>query len=638
MCGIAGRYNFLTGAPVDAAVIRRMARMLSHRGPDGEGVHTDGPIGLGHRRLAVIDLSPAAAQPMSTPDGRLTIVFNGEVYNFLDLRDDLERRGHSFRTRSDTEVVLAAYREFGVDFLARLRGMFAFALWDAALRRLIIARDRLGKKPLHYRLDADGISFASEPKAFLVEPGFQPRPNPEAISYYLTYQYVPAPLSAFEGLRKLPPASYLLVEGQNVSVTRYWRLRYAEKRVLTDEEACEQLLEHLRESIRLRLVSDVPVGAFLSGGIDSGTVVALMSELGGRVKTFSIGFDEKDYDELPYARMVAERYGTDHHEFIVRPDIKELLPRLVWHYNEPYADSSAIPTFQLAEVTRRHVTVALNGDGGDENFAGYDRYVANQVTRPLEWMPMPLRKGLELASRAMPLASRRSRRARLRRLLEAASETRQQRYVRWMAHFHPSEKTWLCSPDFLARAGHVDTAALLVEQYAATDATDFVDATLDVDVNRYLPDDLLVKVDIACMAHGLEGRAPFLDHAFMEFAAGLPSNMKLRGTTKKYILKRAVARLLPADIIERPKMGFGVPIDHWFRNELKELAYDTLLGRRMLERGYFRRESIEQLLDDHVRFGRNRHYQLWNLLMLELWHQAFIDTGPQGASLRAETP
>ena len=632
MCGITGRVNFLSGAPVDPAIIREMCTLLAHRGPDGEGMHVDGPVGLGHRRLAIIDLSPAAAQPMSTPDGTLWITYNGEVYNFPDLRSELTQRGHHFRTQSDTEVILAAYREWGAECLHRLRGMFAFAIWDARTRTLCLARDRLGKKPLYYRLDADGIAFASEPKAFLAEPSFQSRPNLEAISHYLTYQYVPTPLSAFEGVRRLPPAHYLLVKDGRASVQRYWRLHYGEKRRLTEEEASAELLVLLREAVRLRLISDVPLGAFLSGGVDSSTVVALMAEHSSLpVKTFSIGFEEKEYDEVAYARLVAQRYGTDHHEFIVRPQAVEILPQLVWHYNEPYADSSAIPTYYLAHLTRQHVTVALNGDAGDENFAGYDRYVANILASRSDWVPRPARRALEGLARALPAPRSRTWLSRSRRFLEALAEPRERRYARWLYHFDPALKAELCTEQFLQAAGGRDSVELLLEAYRASDAPDFIDATLDVDVQTYLPDDLLVKVDIATMAHGLEGRSPLLDHEVMEFAASLPSSMKLRGTIKKYIFKRAVRELVPPEIIDRPKMGFGVPLDRWFRHDLREMAYDILLSPRTLGRGYFRREVVQRLLDEHTRGVRAWHYQLWNLLMLELWHRMFIDDRPRGA-------
>lgn len=627
MCGIVGRINFRSSAPVDVGVLRRMCDLLAHRGPDGEGFYTDGPVGLGHRRLAIIDLSPAGAQPMASSDGAVRIVFNGEIYNFLKLRGELEALGHHFHTHTDTEVILAAYQEFGVGCLAHLRGMFALAIWDTSTQTLFLARDRLGKKPLFYRLDEDGIAFASEPKAFLAEPGFRVRPNVEAISHYLTFQYVPSPLTAFEGVQKLPPAHYLLVKDGNVSVHRYWKLSYSHKLEISEGEACEEILSRLKEAVRLRLISDVPLGAFLSGGIDSGTIVALMAGLSSApVKTFSIGFEEQEFDEVRYARMVAQRYSTEHHEFVVRPSATEVFPELVWHYGEPFADSSAIPSYYLAQLTRQHVSVALNGDGGDENFAGYDRYRLNALAYQYDRLPAPLRGSLEALARTLPSSAGASALwTRARRYIGRLSEEKGRRYARWMSHFGTELKAELCTPEFLHAAGGNDPIDLLLEAYRDSDAPDFIDATLDVDINTYLPGALLVKMDIACMGHGLEARSPLLDHEFMEFCASLPSDLKLRGKVKKYIFKRAVRGLLPDEIIDRPKMGFGVPLVHWFRHELREMAYDLLLSPQAVGRGYFHRQVVQRLLDEHARGVQNWHYQLWNLVMLELWHRMFID-------------
>lgn len=609
------------------SLIRRMGELLAHRGPDGEGVYVDGPVGLGHRRLAIIDLSSAGQQPMHNEDDTVWITFNGEIYNFQELRDDLLKRGHRFQSKTDTETIIHLYEEHGVDCLKRLRGMFAFAIWDARARTLLLARDRLGKKPLYYLAGASGIVFASEPKAFLADPGFEPQPNLEAISHYLTYQYVPSPYSAFQGVRKLPPAHYLLVKDGKIAIERYWKLRYRDKRELTEDEACEELLSRLKEAVKRRLVSDVPLGAFLSGGIDSGAIVALMADQTCLpVKTFSIGFEEKTYDELPYARLVAQRYGTDHHEFIVRPQAAEILPKLVWHCNEPFADSSAIPTYYLAQLTRQHVTVALNGDAGDENFAGYDRYIANLLAARYERIPHPLRRLLETVVRASPSSfGSRTILARGKRFFEALAEPRERQYAHLVSHFYPALKAELCTEEFLDAARGKDSVALLLDVYRVSDAPDLIDATLDMDVNTYLPDDLLVKVDIATMAHGLEARSPMLDHEFMEFCASLPSRMKLRGRVKKYILRQAFRGLLPSEILERPKMGFGVPIEEWFRQDLGDMARDLVLSPRALERGYFRPRVVQRLLDEHTRGARNWHYQLWNLLMLELWHRTFID-------------
>jgi len=629
MCGIGGKLYFDPTRPVEREVLERMNAAQAHRGPDDAGIYCQGPIGLAHRRLSIIDLSPAGHQPMANEDGTVWIVFNGEIYNFQELRPDLLRRGHRFRSQTDTEVLLHLYEEYGVHCLQYLRGMFAFAIWDGSRRQLFLARDRLGKKPLCYQRDGEALRFASEVKALLQDPTVEARPDPAGISHYLTYGYVPSPGSAFQGVRKLPPAHYLLWRDGTLEVVRYWRLRRDRKRERPEEEWCREILARLEEAVRLRLISDVPLGAFLSGGIDSSVVVALMSRAsGGPVKTFSIGFEEPEYDELRYARLVAEQYATDHHELVVRPDAVAILPKLAWHYDEPFGDSSAVPTYYVAQMTRQYVTVALNGDAGDENFGGYDRYVASLLARSFDHWPAAglWRQGIRWGLALWPSpGGRRSLRSRGRRFLEGLTEQPERRYARWFCHFYGERKEELCRPEFRAAWGQDDALEVLLTAYRQSDGADFLDATLGVDAALYLPDDLLVKVDIASMAHSLEARSPFLDHEFMEFAATIPSDLKVRGRVKKHILKRALAGLLPEAILHRPKMGFGVPIDHWFRHELRELAYDTLLGPRCLARGYFRPEILQRLLDEHTRGTANWHYLLWNLLMLELWHRTFVD-------------
>jgi asparagine synthase (glutamine-hydrolysing) len=629
MCGIAGRVNFRTGRPVTPALITAMSDLLNHRGPDGDGVWANGAVGLGHRRLAIIDLSPGGRQPMASDDGQLLITFNGEIYNYLELRDDLSSRGHLFRSRSDTEVILHLYQEYGEACVNRLRGMFAFAIWDEHRQQLFAARDRVGKKPFFYWTDDDGLAFASEPKAFLADPGFVARPNLSGIWDYLTYQYIPAPASGFEGVHKLPPGHALTVRrGGEIDVRQYWRLQYRPTRQWTEREAREALLAELETATRLRLISDVPLGAFLSGGIDSSLVVALMARAGANpIRTFSIGFEEDRYNELPFARQVADRLGTDHREFIVRPDALSILPSLVWHYNEPYADSSAIPTFYLSRETRKHVTVALNGDGGDESFAGYDRYQGNRVAALFDFIPAPIRRRMAPMSERVPVGPPRSLRSRARRFLEAGGEPREHRYARWMMHFDPETKAALCLPEFAHAAGR-DSFEYLDDWYRRSDGPDFAAATLDVDVNTYLPNDLLVKVDVASMAYGLEARSPLLDHKVMELAASLPSSFKLRGLDKKWILKRVARGMIPDAVLDRPKMGFGVPLDHWLRGSLRELMEDVLFSTAALQRGYFHQTVVRRLVDEHVSGQRNRQYQLWNLLMLEVWHRTFVDSRP----------
>jgi asparagine synthase (glutamine-hydrolysing) len=640
MCGIVGKITY-DGTPIEPGLIKKMCATLAHRGPDDEGVwisHKDPgdgknftsnrlQVGLGHRRLSIIDLTEAGHQPMPNEDRSLWISYNGEIYNFLELRSQLESKGHLFSSATDTEVILHLYEEYGDRCVNHLRGMFAFAIWDKKQQRLLLARDRLGKKPLFYYADSKKFLFASEIKAILADPEINVSPDLTALHHYLTYQYIPSPFSAFKGIKKLPPGHILTLENGVIRISRYWKLSYSYKQDRKEEEWLEIIIEKLKEAVGLRMVSDVPLGAFLSGGIDSSAVVALMAQLSPTpIKTFSIGFEEKEYNELAYARLVAQRYQTEHHEFIVRPNAIEILPKLIWHYNEPFADSSAIPTYYLAKMTREYVTVALNGDAGDENFAGYDRYVANKLATWYDYLPGILWSKISKLTDILPYSTDpRSFLRRVKRFLEALAEPRERRYGRWVIHFSNYMKEGLYTQEFKELVAGIDSMTLLEHWYASSDAPDFIDATLSVDVNSYLPDDLLVKVDIASMAHSLEARSPFLDHEFMELVAQIPSSLKLKGRNKKYILKKALASLIPAEILNRPKMGFGVPIDHWFRKELKEMAYDILLDNRSLQRGYFNRNYIKQMLDEHSQSYRNWHFLLWNLLILELWHRMFID-------------
>jgi asparagine synthase (glutamine-hydrolysing) len=642
MCGIAGKLYSDPTRSVERPVLERMRDALAHRGPDGAGVWCHGAIGLAHRRLSIIDLSPAGCQPMANEDRTVWIVFNGEIYNFEALRPALEAAGHRFRSRTDTEVILHLYEEHGVDCLRFLRGMFALAIWDGPRRRLFLARDRLGKKPLVYQADAEAFRFASEAKAILQDPAVEARPDPAALARYLTYGYVPGARSAFAGFCRVPPAHYLLWEDGRLTLTRYWRLRRDVKRERPEAEWSEEILARLEEAVRLRLVSDVPLGAFLSGGIDSSAVVAMMARSStGRVRTFSIGFEEPEYDELQYARLVARQFGAEHHELVVKPDAAAILPRLAWHYDEPFADSSAVPTYYVAEMTRRHVTVALNGDAGDESFGGYQRYVASALAHRVDRLPGAalLRRAARTGAALLPLGSRRtSPLTRGRRFLDGLGEVPERRYARWFCHFYGDHKTELCTPAFLAAAGERDGLEDLLDAYRESGGTDLIDATMGADVQLYLPDDLLVKVDIASMAHGLEARSPFLDHEFMEFAATIPSALKVRGGETKRILKQTLRGLLPAAVLDRPKMGFGVPIDHWLRHELRDLAYETLLSPQAVGRGYFHPAVVRRMLDDHAAARANLHYRLWTLVMLELWHRTYIDGDGESRRRRAETP
>jgi asparagine synthase (glutamine-hydrolysing) len=628
MCGITGKFYFNPVCLVDESLIDRMNAVLRHRGPDDGGVWTNGPIGLGQRRLAIIDLSPTGHQPMSNEDGTVWITFNGEIYNHLELRADLERRGHHYRSTSDTETVLHLYEEHGRDCVTYLRGIFAFALWDGRQRHLLLARDRFGQKPLLYAKTSDGLTFASEIKSILQDPAISRDVDEVALHHYLTYGYVPAPWTAFCQIRKLPPASTLFWEDGRISVERYWTLRYTPKLEIGEEEAARQLLNLLREATRMRLMSEVPLGAFLSGGIDSSAVVMLMAEaMGERVKTFSIGFDDQSFNELPYARRVAERYGTDHHEFIVTPDALAVLPELVWAYGEPYADSSALPTYYVARETRRHVTVALNGDGGDEAFAGYERYLATRLAARYEQAPHWLREGIitPLVRHLPESTKRKDPLCRLKRFVLAMDTTPERRYARWIILLDNPGKERLYTPEFRARMAGVDSLDIIEQFYAVADSLNFVERTQFVDIHTYLPDDLLVKVDIAAMIHSLEGRSPFLDHELAEFAARLPVGYKLRGRTSKYILKQALRNYLPESILHRDKQGFGMPVGRWFRRELRPAAYDVLLDPRTLQRGILAGDAVRALLGEHVSGQINHGYRIWQLLFLELWFRTYID-------------
>jgi len=631
MCGICGKLNF-TGEPPSEALIRSMALTLVHRGPDDEGVYVKGNVGLGHRRLSIIDLTPAGHQPMCNEDGTVWIVFNGEIYNFLDLKKDLEKKGHLFRSHSDTEVILHLYEEEGIDCVRKLRGMFVFGIWDERDRTLFLARDRVGKKPLFYYLHRDCLIFASEIKAILRDPTVQRTPDLTAIHHYLTYQSVPSPYSAFEGIRKLPPAHYLVCRDGKIGIEQYWKLSYLPKfSASTPGEIKglhEELLERLKEAVRMRLISDVPLGAFLSGGMDSSVVVALMSQVTERpVKTFSIGFHEEAYDELSYAKMVAEKFRTEHTEFKVRPDAVEVLPKLVWHYNEPFADSSAIPSYYVSKLAREHVTVILNGDGGDESFAGYERYMANELAMRFEKIPSLLRKKLlpALAALLPPSSDPNGFFWRLKRFTQTLALSPELRNAHWLCYFNNEMKAGLYTEGFKEKTEGTDSFDIILEKYRQAEADTFTDRTLFADLSLYLPDTLLVKMDIASMANALEARSPFLDHELMEFAARIPAHLKLHRGRTKIILKDTFRDILPQRVIERKKMGFGVPIDHWFRNELKEMAYDILLGDRCIGRGYFDRGYIRKILDEHMSGKWNWHYHIYNLLMLELWHRTFID-------------
>ncbi len=627
MCGIVGIVRGRDRA-VDADLLQRMCDAIRHRGPDEEGHYLNGRAGLAMRRLAIIDLA-GGQQPMHNEDRSAWIVFNGEIYNYKELRTRLEKHGHEFYTDSDTEAIVHAYEQYGADCPNYLRGMFAFAIWDERTEELFLARDRVGKKPLLYAQVGDQLIFGSEFSALLLHPDIGREVLPEAIHHYLSFMCVPAPLTAYRQIKKLEPGHSLrFTRTGEIKLERYWQPDFTKKVKLSEGEAGARAIELLRDAVRVRLMSEVPLGAFLSGGIDSSTVVALMSEASSTpVKTFAIGFEEQDFSELHHARRVAEHVGAEHHEFIVRPDALAILPTLVEHYGEPYADSSAIPTYYVARETRRHVTVALNGDGGDECFAGYERYAAMRMAERYRRLPNALRAGvIEQAISLLPSNElRRSRVRDLKRFIKAASLPTVERYARWVSVLDGGAKAELYTDDFRRQLNGHESVDQLAPWFASVNGAGVVDAALLTDTMTYLPNDLLVKVDIATMAVSLEARSPFLDHHVIEFAASLPEKYKLRGLTTKYLLKRVLRKLLPAENIDRRKMGFGVPITHWLRGELQGFLRETLLSERGRKRGLFKPAVVTRLVDEHTARQKDHAHQLWTLLMLELWYQRFID-------------
>jgi len=629
MCGITGKIYFDNNS-VSERDILVMNEKIQHRGPDDGGVYIspDKKVGLGHRRLSIIDLSPLGHQPMNYLN-RYWIVYNGEIYNFQEKREMLQKGGYAFKSKSDTEVILALYDKFGKKCLEHLRGMFSFAIYDEKEKTIFCARDRVGKKPFKYYLDDTVFIFASELKAILTQKEYHKEPDYIAIHHYLTLQYCPAPLTGFKDLKKLEPAHYLFIDlkTKKVEKERYWKLDYSRKLNLSENEWKKRIMEKLEESVKLRMISDVPLGAFLSGGIDSSAVVGMMSKLSDRpVKTFSIGFEEEKYNELPYARMIAKKFKTDHTEFIVKPNAIEMLPMLVRQYEEPYADSSALPTYYVSKMTRDYVTVALNGDGGDENFAGYGRYSVQKfglwydkiifIHKPII---MPIAKLLARNIKNTFLD-------RAYRFAKTLSDKYNYRYVNYICYFTNEMKNEIYTDKFKEEMKTIDSFKIVSEKFKEAESKNKIDQTLYADFSTYLPDDLMVKVDIDSMAVALEGRSPFLDHEMLELTAQIPIDLKLKGfNNKKYILKKALEKFIPNEVMYRPKMGFGIPIDVWLCGELKKYAYDILLSDKAVHRGIFKKEVIQKLLDEHVNTKINHAYQIWALITLELWFQEYFD-------------
>ncbi len=638
MCGIAGIHSLEGGLPIDRGLLEAMNRVITHRGPDGEGFYEDpGRVGLAMRRLAIIDLA-GGAQPIANEDESVWVVFNGEIYNFQALRRELEGRGHRFRTRCDTEVIVHAYEEYGVDCVAHLRGMFAFAVWDAPRGRLLLARDRVGIKQLFYTVADGQLLWGSELKCLLQHPAVERRLSPAALNHFLTFLYVPAPLTIFQDLQELEAGHVLVAENGACEVRKYWDLRYDVDETRTPDETAEGLRAHLEDAVRVRLMSDVPLGAFLSGGIDSASVVALMAAHSSEpVRTFSIGYEDGGelYDERPAAREIAERYATQHREFVVRPDLTEVVPHLVRAFDQPFADSSAIPNWYLSELTRRHVTVALSGLGGDEVAAGYERYRGALLGNHLRRLPRWLRQGV-----LAPLVDRLpdSRRGgqwtgRAKRFVHGLDLEFDARYFALISTFGTALRQDLLSPGMREQVTLDEPGDLCRRSMNGVADAAPLNRALFCDLKLYLPGDLLTLSDRISMAHSLEVRVPFLDHHVLEYAATIPPALKLRGLERKHILKRAVADLLPPHILNRRKMGFSVPLPEWFRGELRPFLEDVLSRTAVQQAGVFEYPVVRRLLDDH--FARRANYvnHIWGLLTFMLWHREYLGSaaapGPQ---------
>lgn len=628
MCGITGFIDLWNlsnarGADERAEQLHAMCRVIRHRGPDDQGVMLAPGAALGMRRLSIIDLA-GGHQPISNEDNSVTIVFNGEIYNYRELQKELQTRGHRFRTNSDTETIVHAYEEFGASCVDHLRGMFAFAIWDDREKKIFIARDRVGKKPLYYSVTRGGtLVFGSELKSLLEHPEVERNVNPHALDAYFSLGYVPDPISIFENIEKLSPGHHLTFTNGRLRIERYWDFSYnSNGNGHKASDYLDELRALLHEAVKLRLVSDVPLGAFLSGGIDSSTVVALMSRhMDQPVKTFSIGFNEDSHDELKYARLTAKKFGTDHHEFRVTPDICEVVDQLAWHFDEPFADSSAIPTYVVSKLAREHVKVVLTGDGGDELFAGYSRYMTERNRSKFNLVPRSVKEGLmDPISRKLP------HRAWGRNYLHNVALDPISRYLDTVSVFTGLNKTSLYSSDFsdlLRDSSHLGAYFQELSHNVTTNAP--LDSLLYIDSKTYLPGDILTKVDRMSMAVSLEARVPLLDHKLIEFVTRIPASLKLAGTETKHLFKQAIADLVPAEIVNRPKQGFGVPIQEWINQQLRERIRDTLNDSRTLERGYVARAYVQVLLDEHKRGRRDHAMGLWSLLMLELWHRQYVD-------------
>ncbi len=617
MCGIAGFVNLQCSQEQADHLIDAMCKIIRHRGPDDQGTWAEQGTALGMRRLSIIDLA-GGHQPIFNETKDVLVVFNGEIYNYKELKASLEQQGHQFQTQSDTEAIVHAYEEYGDDCPQHLRGMFAFAIWDKRRQRLLLARDRFGKKPLNYYWDGQRFIFGSEIKSIL-EAGIPREMDAIALDEFLLYRCIPTPLTLFKDVRKLPAAHILIYEHGQISIKRYWELSFEPTCQDDEATAIEHTLALLRDAIQVRLMSEVPLGAFLSGGVDSSIVVALMSQMMSQpVKTFSIGFEEDEYNELPYARQVAKQFGTDHHEFFVKSDLITVLPQLVWAYDEPFGDSSMLPTYYVSKLAREHVTVALSGDGGDEIFAGYKHYLRELEISRIPWF---MRQLLGWGSHLMPDGMRGQR--RLRNIHHGLPI----RYVQGTMIFPVGTREWMYQPEYYAKLLHHDPYARQTEPFKDVAQLDVVTQMQYVDAHNYLVDDILVKVDKASMFNSLETRAPLLDQHLAEYVASLQPSLRTRNNTLKYLLKKVAADLLPEEVLQRKKQGFSIPMDHWFRKDLADYAQSLLESSRARQRGIFNPQFVHHLLSAHKNKRLvNYSSAIWSMLCLELWFQTYMDS------------
>ena len=631
MCGICGHLSPNRSDFVKQELLQAMNHALKHRGPDSEGYYSEAGIGMAISRLAIIDVA-GGQQPIGNEDGSVSVVFNGEIYNFRELRTELQALGHRFKTQSDTEVIVHGYEQWGDEALHRLNGMFAIALWDQPRSRLLLARDRMGKKPLYWHWSKNGLLWGSEAKAVLAAPWVERRVNPLALHHYLTLQYVPDPLTIFENMHRLPAAHKLVVEkGQEPSISRWWQLEFEPKWEINAGEAIEHARELLSGAVERRLISEVPLGAFLSGGKDSSTIVALMAERSSKpVQTFSIGFEESKYSETEFARQVAERYKTDHHEFIFRAqDLIRVIEESVAAVDEPLADPAALPLLELARQARETITVALCGDGGDETLAGYRRYAIDGLLRPYSALPNWItQSAMPAVMRYVPepswIPEDRNPITGLKRLGQFSATTPKASLVRWGSYFSQEEKLSLYAGSWRDRFAQEDTADWIAQAYDEAHAQDLLDRTLHADHVTYLSGDLLPKTDRMTMAHSVEARSPFLDVEWVEWTARLPVHLKVRRLSGKWLLKAAFGKLLPPAVSARGKQGFGVPVGHWLKSELRDWARERLVNNQSLSE-WFRPAAIQRLLDEHDTGRINHGKKLWALLIFAVWLAKYVN-------------